>query len=189
MSWKKFFLTFLLLGFGLQFCPSIWSAQDVERIFVRLNIRPTLSLRVVQTGSRGGADIDLGTFYPGEYWKSSNINDFRSLIVAVTTNLGFRYQVFEEASGPLQTDDGHAIPETAFRVFTIGGSQTKGRTLQVEIPIPVTQAPTLLFTSDEQGSSDFFSVNYILDPNQGRLPQDQAAGMYTTTITYTVAVL
>lgn len=188
-SWKIFFLTLLILGLSFATCPTLRGAQDIERIHVRLSIRPTLMLRVVPTGSRGGSDLDLGTFYPGEYWKSPNINDFRSVILAVTSNLGFRYQIFQEASGPLQSDDGQTIPEGAFRVFTIGGSATKGRTLHPEIPVPVTQEPIVLFTSDEQGTSDFFTAGYILDPLQGRLPQDQAAGIYSTTITYTVAVL
>lgn len=186
---RAFSMLPLLLASVFFFPPSLWPAQDVERIQVRLTIRPTLMLRVVPTGSRGGSDLDLGTFYPGDYGKSPSINDFRAIILAVTTNLGFRYQIFQEASGPLQTDDGHTIPVKSFQVFTIGGSQTKGRTLHPEIPTPVTETPIVLFTSDEQGSSDFFTAGYILDPDQGRLPADQAAGVYTTTITYTVAVL
>lgn len=189
MRWKKISLAVLAVVFLCGATPSLYSATDVERITVRLSIRPTLMLRVVPTGSRGGSDLDLGTFYPGEYWKSNNINDFRSVILAVTSNLGFRYQIFQEASGPLQTDDGVAIPEGSFRVFTIGGSATKGRTLHPEIPVPVTQEPIVLFTSDELGTSDFFTAGYILDPDQQRLPADQPAGVYTTTITYTVAVI
>jgi len=108
MSWKKIFLSVLTLSLFLGTPPALWSATDIERIHVRLTIRPTLMLRVVQTGSRGGSDVDLGTFYPGERWKSTlGINDFRSLILAVTSNLGMRYQIFQESSGPLQTDDGN----------------------------------------------------------------------------------
>lgn len=190
MSWKKIFLSVLMLSLFLVTPPALWSATDIERIHVRLTIRPTLMLRVVQTGSRGGSDVDLGTFYPGERWKSTlGINDFRSLILAVTSNLGMRYQIFQESSGPLQTDDGHTIPIESFRVFTIGGSSTTGRTLHPEISVAITEEPILLFTSDEFGSSDFFTAGYILDPDKAPLPATQAAGAYTTTLTFTVAVL
>jgi len=190
MSWKKIFLSVLTLSLLFVTPSTLWSATDIERIHVRLTIRPTLMLRVVPVGSRGGSDLDLGTFYPGEKWKNTlGINDFRSLILAVTSNLGMRYQIFQETSGPLQTDDGHIIPIKSFRVFTIGGSSTTGRTLHPEISVPVTEEPILLFTSDEMGSSDFFTAGYILDPEQAPLLATQAAGTYTTTITYTVAVL
>jgi len=188
LQFKRFWILCVALLFFFA-PPSLWSISDIERVTLRLTIRPTLMLRVVPTGSRGGSDLDLGTFYPGDYGKSPNINDFRSVILSVTSNLGMRYQVFQEASGPLQTDDGQTIPEGSFRVFTIGGSQTKGRTLHPEVAIPVTQEPLLLFTSDEEGTSDFFTCGYILDPDQERLPTDQPAGIYTTTLTYTVSVL
>lgn len=190
MSWKKFFLVVLTLHLGMGLPTTLWGAEDVERITVRLTIRPTLMLRVVPTGSRGGSDLDLGTFYPGERWKNTlGLNDFRGLILAVTSNLGMRYQIFQEASGPLQTDDGQTIPYKSFRVFTIGGSASQGRTLHPEISVPVTEEPIVLFTSDELGTSDFFTAGYILDPQEAPLKANQPAGTYTTTITYTVAVL
>lgn len=190
MSWKKLFIAVLSLNIFFSSIPTLFAATDVERIAVRLTIRPTLMLRVVPTGSRGGSDLDLGTFYPGERWKNTlGINDFRGVILAVTSNLGMRYQLFQESSGPLQTDDGQTIPVESFRVFTIGGSQSKGRTLHPEVSQPVTQEPLLLFTSDEDGTSDFFTAGYIVDPIEAPLPADQPAGTYTTTITYTVAVL
>lgn len=190
MSWKKFVLGLFSLSLVFALPVNLWSATDIERIHVRLTIRPTLVLRVVPTGSRGGSDLDMGTFYPGERWKSElGINDFRSVILSVTSNLGMRYQIFQESSGPLQTDDGQTIPIDSFRVFTIGGSSSTGRTLHPEVSVPVTQEPLLLFTSDEEGTSDFFTAGYVLDPLESPLPADQAAGQYTTTITYTVAVL
>lgn len=191
MSWKKFFIAILVLSFSLSAILPAEAETSVERIDVRLTIRPTLTLRVVPTGSRGGSDIDLGTFYPGERWKNTlGINDFRGVILAVTSNLGLRYQIFQESSGPLQTDDGTTIPEKSFRVFTIGGSSSStGRTLHPEVSQPITQEPLLLFTSDEAGTSDFFTAGYILDPTEAPLPADQPAGTYTTTITYTVAVI
>lgn len=190
MSWKKYFIAILSLSLFLSVSSPLFAATDVERIHVRLRILPILTLRVVPTGSRGGSDLDLGTFYPGERWKNTlGINDFRGVILAVTTNLGMRYQIFQESSGPLQTDDGLTIPQESFRVFTIGGSASKGRTLHPEVSQPITQEPLLLFTSDEAGTSDFFTAGYIIDPTEAPLPADQAAGVYTTTITYTVAVL
>ncbi len=190
MSWKKLFIAVLTLTVLFTAKPTLFAATDVERLDVRITIRPTLMLRVVPTGSRGGSDIDLGTFYPGERWKNElGINDFRGVILAVTSNLGMRYQIFQESSGPLQTDGGEIISEKSFRVFTIGGSQSEGRTLHPEVSVPVTQEPLLLFTSDEAGTSDFFTAGYIVDPIEAPLPATQPAGTYTTTITYTVAVI
>ncbi|MCM8779721.1 MAG: hypothetical protein NC914_01025 [Candidatus Omnitrophica bacterium] len=101
------------------------------------------------------------------------------VLIEINTNIGQRYQVNQEVYADLTNKEGQSIPAEYF-IQRLEDLSTKG-TLKINQWQPVRKGSTLLFISDNHGSSDRFKAVYQLQP-----PKDIKAGSYFTTITYTL---
>ncbi len=101
--------------------------------------------------------------------------------IEVKSNTGERYQVTQIMTSALENAEGNKIVAEYLK-FKTASLKTNGAV--VSQPTPVTAAPQVIFTSDEQGSSDTISVEYTLV-----VPPSQAPGDYSALLTYTVSSL
>lgn len=156
---------------------SLGTFSASETIRVTATIAPVFNLSVEVVG---GKDLlDFGTVRQGE----SPLR--QELVISMRSNLRRPYQIVQESFGPMQNDQGDVIPEDKFTCVTYGmtGNKTKGA-LGAKEPTFVTEKPLLLFVSDEEGKSDYFTVGYTVTP----LP-DQRAGEYKTVLIFTATLL
>jgi len=97
--------------------------------------------------------------------------------IEIKSNIGKRYQVTQNVYSDLIDRQGNVIPPGYFTVRT-ESLDTKGK-LRFVTRDGVKKGDTILFISDDQGSSDKFKIIYELT-----IPADVPAGDYSTRITY-----
>jgi len=102
------------------------------------------------------------------------------VMLEVKTNIGKQYQVNQNVYSELVDREGTSIPNKYFTLKT-DSLDTKG-TLKFPQEAEVKKGETILFISDELGSSDKFKVIYELVP-----PPDMKAGTYSSRITYALS--
>jgi len=100
--------------------------------------------------------------------------------IEIKSNIGKRYQVAQKVAHELVNKDGVIMPEGNFTVMT-ESIDTKGA-LKFTSKAPVKKGETVLFVSDDDGSSDKFKVTYEL-----YVPRDAKLGDYSTSLSYSIA--
>ena len=96
----------------------------------------------------------------------------KELTIAVTTDIGKRYRVYQRVLRPL-TSDGIEINPDQFKMYTDIDSNSRGTLERLE-EHRVTHMDTLLYTSNTSGDSDSFRVVYTIEPFASQVP-----GFYT----------
>lgn len=100
--------------------------------------------------------------------------------IEVKSNIGRRYQVTQKVAHELVNKEGAVMPADNFTLIT-EGKDVKG-TLKFPVKTPVKKGDTVLFISDDDGSSGKFSVTYELF-----VPRDAKLGDYSTSLSYSIA--
>ncbi len=102
--------------------------------------------------------------------------------IEIKTNIGKQYQLSQKVISDLTNKEGNVIPSDYFTLRTerTESLATKG-TLKFPQKITVQKGETVLFISDNLGSSDKFKVIYELT-----CPTDVKAGDYSTRIIYSL---
>lgn len=190
---KLFLLTSLLVWSELSFAgfqstdspvystpkgrTSLGTFSAAETIRVTATIASLFDLSVEVVG--GGDALDFGAVGIGENPPR------KELVLGMRSNLRRRYQIIQEAFGPLKNDKGDEIPQDRFTCVTYGytGNKTKGE-LGAKEPTAVTEKPLILFLSDFEGNGDYFTVGYDAIPLK-----EQPAGEYSTVLTFTATLL
>ena len=101
------------------------------------------------------------------------------VIIEIKTNLGKPYQVTQNVLSELTNKEGDIIPFKYFTI-TLESLDTKGN-LEISGKQPVRKGDTILFISDQQGSSDKFKIIYELSTDW-----KIKAGDYSTRISYSL---
>ena len=101
--------------------------------------------------------------------------------VDVTSNTGERYQVTQALNGPLQNTSGDKISAENLK-FKTSSAKSVGTTVQALEALTV-QSQTI-YLSDNLGSSDTISIDYMLTA-----PAFQPPGDYSALLTYTASAL
>jgi hypothetical protein len=148
---------------------------EIYTIPVRLEIEPILYLEV-QVGQGASTGLQFGTLRPAEGEKQEQY-----AVLRIHNNLGKPYQVSQVVARKLTHVEGGAIPEQFFTYY--GAGPTSGRILSTS-PTPVREGESIVFMSDERGTPEELTLNYILT-----LPRDVKSGSYTSEIRYSVTAL
>lgn len=150
----------LLICFGILFllnCPYSFAAF-------------TLSVRPYE----GGFNLDYGNLGPA----SGRIN--KEVTINITSDIAKQYRLVQMLLEPLSTMQGSTISGNNFFVYGIRGSNQFG-TLNVEQEVPVGLARQVLYTSNQTGVSDSFTLVYSLG-----VPADIEPGSYRGRISFTL---
>lgn len=147
---------------------------EVYNVPVRVEIEPILYLEV-QVG-QGMSGLQFGTLRPAEGEKQEQF-----AVLKIHSNLGKPYQVSQVVSRKLTNVEGAAIPDTYFTFY--GAGPQSGRVV-TSSPSPVKEGESLVFVSDDQGTPEELTLNYVLT-----LPRDVKSGSYTSEIRYSVTAL
>ncbi len=86
----------------------------------------------------------------------------KEVTVTITTDIGKRYQLFQAVLIPLTNLEGETLPRGALTMYTLRSSNRYG-TLDLDAGVPVTVGRRRIYTSDERGLSDSFTIVYALD--------------------------
>lgn len=117
------------------------------------------------------------------FGKFKNEGDAQTRLVRIIAhnNTGQRYQVIQRVGRLFTNETGKVLPSENFTAV-MSGAQTGDMALLTAKP--VTAGDTTLFTSDADGRSETFVVEYTLT-----LPRDTSGGEYTSETTYSLSAL
>ncbi|MCX5704101.1 MAG: hypothetical protein NT066_06415 [Candidatus Omnitrophica bacterium] len=150
----------LLICFGVLFfinCQNAFAAFG-------LSVRPY----------EGGFNLDYGKINPS----SGRIN--KEVTVNIASDIAKQYRLVQVLLEPLSTMQGSSIAQNNFLVYAIRGSNQSG-TLNVEQEVPVGMNRQYIYTSNQGGLSDFFTLVYSLT-----IPADIQPGSYRGRISFTL---
>jgi len=102
----------------------------------------------------------------------------QTLTFQIQTNVGTRYEVFQELASLLTTPEGRQLPEGALVCTGSGADRGQLSALQ---PMAVVPGRQLLYQSDAAGTPAEFSLSCSV-----RIPADAAAGFYQSRLLFTV---
>lgn len=111
--------------------------------------------------------------------KPNNPPQKNEVTIEIISNTYKQYQVNQNVDSELTNKEGDVIPNKYFTLKT-EGNDIKGN-LRVPQNNEVKKGETILFVSDNQGSSDKFKIIYELT-----CPRDVRAGDYSTRIVYSI---
>ena len=114
----------------------------------------------------GGYDLRFGKIEPA----MGRVN--KEVIVDITTDINKQYRLIQVLQEPLTNREGDRFPQNSFLVYAVPGTNKYG-SLSVEMETPVHMGRTVIYTSNQQGLSDSFSLVYSLI-----VPVDQPPGSY-----------
>ena len=104
----------------------------------------------------------------------------KELIVDINTDINNQYRLIQVLQEPLTNTQGVRIPQDSFLVYAIRGSNKYG-TLSAEAESPVFMGRMIIYTSNQQGTSDSFNLVYSLI-----IPADQEPGSYRGQLRFTL---
>lgn len=150
------------------------SADFTAPVTVPLEIEiETLFFLEVEHDSAGG--LNFGKF------KNEGDAQSRRVRVQAHSNTGQRYQVIQRVSRPFTNERGKVLPPDNFTAV-MSGAHTGSMAIMSSKPVEA--GDTVIFTSDAQGGSDDFVIDYTLT-----LPRDTSGGEYTSETTYSLAAV
>ena len=149
-------------------------AQTILEVPLEVEVLPVLSLSV-STGGQEQVALEFTSLTPGE------ASSPQALVFDVRSNMGQAYGVFQEFAHLLVSDEGRQLPQESFTC--VGAGAAEGM-LRIPQQLSVPAGRSLIYQSDEQGSSDTFSVTY-----QVQIPQYAAAGTYRSSLLFSVTSL
>ena len=122
----------------------------------------------------GGYNLDYGKVSP------VSVRADKEVTVNITSDIGKQYRLVQTILDPLSTPEGREITRGNFFVYGVRGSNKSG-TLNVEQEVPVGLSRQVIYTSNETGESDSFTLVYGLI-----ISQDAAPGSYRGRISFTL---
>lgn len=138
-------------------------------IAVELEIKPIFDIEV----SAGFEGLSFRNLKPNQSVK-------KELVIKVKSNMGKPYSVVQKLSIPLTNQEGDVIPAEALSLYQTIVKGLPGEILFPEFT-PVKLGDTEIFTSDSEGSSSEFKVNYRLE-----VPRDMKGGDYFSNLSYSL---
>jgi len=126
------------------------------------------------TPYEGGYDLRFGRITP----ELVRVN--KEVIVNIFSDIAKPYRVTQTLLEPLSTTEGNTIPVGNFTVYGLRGTNKYG-TLNVEQEFPVTLNRQIIYTSNQTGAADSFTLVYSLMANP-----DIAPGYYRGRIGFTL---
>lgn len=133
----------------------------------------TLFFLEVEHESAGG--LSFGRF------KNEGDAQTRRVRIQTHNNTGQRYQVIQRVSRPFTNEAGKLLPADRFTAIMSGASYGD---MAIMSSKPVESGDTSIYTSDLEGRSDEFVIDYTLT-----LPKDASGGEYTSETTYSLSPL
>lgn len=158
-SSKKIVLVVWLLAFLFIFSASAFAAFSVS-----------------VTPYEGGVDLRYGNISAD----TDRIN--RELTVNIISDAGKQYRLTQALQGPMMTPEGNTLPNGALVVYGIRGTNKYGN-LKVEQEVPVSLSKQIIYTSNNTGSADSFTLVY------GLLTRDIAPGSYSGRLCFTMEAI
>ncbi len=156
------------------FVESDASADFAVPVTVPLDLEiETLFYLDVEHESAGG--LNFGKF------KNEGDAQTRRVHIQAHNNTGQRYQVIQRVSRLFTNESGRILPPDNFTLVMSGARTGEMAVMSVK---PVQAGDTAIFTSDSEGSSDDFMIDYTLT-----LPRDTSGGEYTSETTYSLSSL
>ena len=122
----------------------------------------------------GGYNLNYGKISP------VSVRADKEVTVDITSDLGKQYRLVQTILDPLSTPEGSEITSGNFFVYGVRGSNKSG-TLNVEQEVPVGLSRQVIYTSNQTGESDSFTLVYGLI-----ISQDAAPGSYRGRIGFTL---
>jgi len=122
----------------------------------------------------GGYNLDYGKIGP----VSGHIE--KEVTVDITSDLGKQYRLVQTILDPLSTSEGSEIASGNFFVYGVRASNKSG-TLNVEQEVPVGLSRQVIYTSNQEGTADSFTLVYVLT-----IPSDAQPGSYRGRIGFTL---
>lgn len=154
------------------FVESESSADFAAPVTVPLELEvETLYFLEVEHDSAGG--LNFGKF------KHEGDTQTRRVKITAHNNTGQRYQVVQRVSRLFTNEAGKSLPPDNFTAI-MSGARTGDMAIMSEKPVQAGDTP--IYTSDNQGRSDEFFIDYRLT-----LPRDSSGGEYTSETTYSLA--
>ncbi|MFH1578354.1 MAG: hypothetical protein ABIC18_04725 [Candidatus Omnitrophota bacterium] len=131
------------------------------------------AFNVSVTPYEGGYNLKFGKI-------SSTIPQInKEVVVNINSDIGAQYRLIQVLQDPLANSQGVSFPHGSFSVYAIRGTNHYG-TLSAEIETPVLMGSTVVYTSNQQGLSDSFTLVYCLV-----VPPEQDPGSYRGKIRFT----
>ncbi len=124
---------------------------------------------------QSATNLNFGVFKSGEEKQE------RRILLTVHSNLGQPYQVSQIVPRKLTNAEGTVIPREHFQFF---GSDAQTGVLTVMSPTPVQEGESVVFTSNQKGAPEKFTLNYILT-----VPRGARAGSYNSEVKYSITTL
>lgn len=154
------------VGLLILTCAALCSCVSAPDCFAAFS----LSVRPYE----GGFDLDFGkiNLASGPISKEITVN--------ITSTIAKQYRLTESLLDPLSNLQGSSIATGTFTVYGIRGSN-KGGTLNVEQELPVTLGRQVIYTSDQAGTPDSFTLVFTV-----KLSPDVASGSYRGRIAFTL---
>lgn len=151
---------------------SVVAFFDPLNVPLRVKVETIFDLEVVYDRT---APLHFGRFTePGEQQR-------RKMDLKIIANTGEQYQVIQNIRTGFTNEDGYELPLKQLTITTAG---SKTGTNKFPNQGHLELGDNILFTSDPQGSSDQFAVEYVLE-----LPVDAKKGEYTSETTYSLSIL
>jgi hypothetical protein len=145
-------------------------------VLISCLILPKLSygfeFRLSVTPYEGGYDLRYGKITPALGKVSKEI------IVNINSAIGKQYRLVQVFNEPLMNFQGSTIPQNCFVVYGLNGTNKFG-TINVLQETPLSSARQILYTSNQPGSSDSFTLVYNLT-----IPDNIQAGTYRGRINF-----
>ncbi len=107
----------------------------------------------------------------------------KAVAIAITSDVNQQYQLVQTLAKPLANSQGAALAERSLSAYAIKDGNTAG-TLNAEHEFPVTMDRTVIYTSDQSGTSASFNLVYVLKNSEAIVP-----GAYQGTLVFTVESL
>ncbi|MDP3722310.1 MAG: hypothetical protein Q8R91_02285 [Candidatus Omnitrophota bacterium] len=161
-----------ILRFTLVAPGGVMGGEPVSlQVPMELEIRERLSLSV-QAAEGGPPELVFTRLTPG------TTSSPKTLLVTVQTNTGRAYELAQVLSHRLVNDEGRQLPEDALS-WTAHPVERGRVVVGQRAPVPVGRG--LIYQSDEHGASVEFPISYQVD-----IPEDASAGVYHSSLVYTV---
>ncbi len=144
---------------------------SVVNLDVELEIRSTFRMNIVS--SKGGQRLDLGRISKDRAEAAETLN------VQIESNIGTPYNLIQQMTEPLTSQEGVAVGEGGFTFLAAGGENGSLKT--GGSPTVISQSPAPVYSSGSFGQGDQLQLQYILRPDPA-----QRAGIYDGNITFKV---
>lgn len=122
----------------------------------------------------GGYDLRFEKITPNTGRANKELN------VTINSDINKQYRLYQEIMQPLSTPEGTTIPYANFVVYDIRGTNKFG-TMNVDQEVPVMSGRQLIYTSNQTGSPDSFTLVYGILPSPAVAP-----GYYKGRLAFTI---